>query len=127
MPWKPLPALRYALRGMAFMLEPRNARLLLAVTVVVVAAGFWLRLAPLEWCAALAAIALVWIAETLNTAVERLTDLGYGLLLAHPERIVDGDLDRLTPHTENGALLQVNVASLLGAHGPRRLHVVLVG
>ena len=75
MPWKPLPALRYALRGMAFMLEPRNARLLLAVTVVVVAAGFWLRLAPLEWCAALAAIALVWIAETLNTAVERLTDL----------------------------------------------------
>ena len=75
MPWKPLPALRYALRGMAFMLEARNARLLLAVTAAVVAAGFWLGLAPLEWCAALAALALVWIAETLNTAVERLTDL----------------------------------------------------
>ena len=75
MPWKPLPALRYALRGLGFMLAERNARLLLAVTVAVVAAGFWLHLSPLEWCVAVAALALVWIAETLNTAVERLTDL----------------------------------------------------
>jgi diacylglycerol kinase len=74
-PWRPLPALRYALRGIAFMLEERNARLLLAVTAAVVAAAFWVRLSRLEWCAALAALALVWIAETLNTAVERLTDL----------------------------------------------------
>ena len=75
MPWKPLPALRYALRGIGFMLGERNARLLLGVTVVVVAGGFRVGLSPLEWCAALAALALVWIAETLNTAVERLTDL----------------------------------------------------
>jgi protein-tyrosine phosphatase len=57
--------------------------------------------------------------DEFDAAVERLTDLGYGLLLAHPERIVDGDLDRLAPHTENGALLQINVSSLLGAHGPQ--------
>ena len=75
MPWKPLPALRYALRGMGFMLQERNARLLFAVTLVVVACGWWLGLSRLEWCAAIAALALVWIAETLNTAVERLTDL----------------------------------------------------
>ena len=75
MPWKPLPALRYALRGIGFMLQERNARLLLAVTVAVVAGASWLGLSRLEWCAALAALALVWIAETLNTAVERLTDL----------------------------------------------------
>jgi protein-tyrosine phosphatase len=56
--------------------------------------------------------------DDFDAAVERLTDLGYGLLLAHPERIVDGDLSRLAPHTEAGALLQVNVSSLLGAHGP---------
>jgi diacylglycerol kinase len=75
MPWRPLPALRYALRGVGFVLEERNGRLLLAATVLVVAAGFWFRLSPLEWCAALAALALVWIAETLNSALERLTDL----------------------------------------------------
>ena len=75
MPWRPLPALRYALRGLGFMLQERNARLLLAVTVLVLAGGFWVGLSRLDWCAAIAALALVWIAETLNTAVERLTDL----------------------------------------------------
>jgi protein-tyrosine phosphatase len=55
---------------------------------------------------------------TFDAAVERLTGLGYGLLLAHPERAA-GTLDRLDPHLEAGALLQVNVSSLLGEHGPR--------
>ena len=53
-----------------------------------------------------------------DAAVARLTGLGYGLLLAHPERAA-GSLDRLEPHLEAGALLQVNVSSLLGDHGPR--------
>jgi protein-tyrosine phosphatase len=53
-----------------------------------------------------------------DAAVARLTGLGYGLLLAHPER-VRGPLDRLEPHVEAGALLQVNVSSLLGEHGPQ--------
>jgi protein-tyrosine phosphatase len=53
-----------------------------------------------------------------DAAVARLTGFGYGLLLAHPERAA-GSLDRLDPHLEAGALLQVNVSSLLGEHGPR--------
>jgi len=53
-----------------------------------------------------------------DAAVARLTGLGYGLLLAHPERAA-GALDRLEPHLAAGALLQVNVSSLLGDHGPR--------
>ena len=52
-----------------------------------------------------------------DAAVARLTDLGYGLLLAHPERAA-GSLDRLDKHLEAGALLQVNVSSLTGDHGP---------
>jgi protein-tyrosine phosphatase len=66
--------------------------------------------------------------DEFDAAVERLTRLGYGLLLAHPERVYDGDLSRLTPHTEAGALLQINVSSLLGAHGPdaRRIGARLV-
>jgi protein-tyrosine phosphatase len=50
----------------------------------------------------------------------RLRGLGYGLLIAHPERagdlLADG-LDRLAPTLAEGALLQVNVCSLLGHHG----------
>jgi protein-tyrosine phosphatase len=53
-----------------------------------------------------------------DAAVARLTGLGYGLLLAHPERAAS-PLEATTAHTDNGALLQVNVSSLLGHHGPR--------
>ncbi len=56
--------------------------------------------------------------DDFDDAVERLRGLGYGLLLAHPER-ADGELTRLKPHLETGALLQVNVSSLTGEHGPR--------
>jgi diacylglycerol kinase (ATP) len=66
---------RYALRGLRFLLEERNARMLLAGTVVVGAAGIYCRLAPLEWCLVVFAIALLWVAEGLNSALERLTDL----------------------------------------------------
>jgi len=47
---------------------------------------------------------------------------GYGLLIAHPERaagVLDGGLDLLWPEIEAGALLQVNICSLLGNHGPQ--------
>ncbi len=58
--------------------------------------------------------------DEFDAAVERLSALGYGLLLAHPERAAGG-LERLWPLLEAGALLQVNVSSLLGDHGPRAL------
>jgi protein-tyrosine phosphatase len=56
------------------------------------------------------------IDESFLAAAQRLRDLGYGLLLAHPERAATG-LERLHPLLERGALLQVNVCSLLGNHG----------
>jgi protein-tyrosine phosphatase len=46
---------------------------------------------------------------------------GFGLLIAHPERaagLMTGGLQRLRPVIQAGALLQVNVCSLLGRHGP---------
>jgi protein-tyrosine phosphatase len=51
-----------------------------------------------------------------------LTDLGYGLVLAHPERsagALGGGRERLEALRADGALLQVNVCSLLGNHGLR--------
>ena len=45
---------------------------------------------------------------------------GYGLVIAHPERasgLLDGGWERLEPLVGAGALLQVNVCSLLGNNG----------
>jgi diacylglycerol kinase (ATP) len=52
-----------------------NARIHLAATVVVVAAGFLCRLSGGEWMAIVAAIGLVWTTEGLNTAIEAVVDL----------------------------------------------------
>jgi protein-tyrosine phosphatase len=54
--------------------------------------------------------------EDFVAAAERLTGLGFGVLLAHPER-ANGGHEHLWPLLEHGALLQVNVCSLLGNHG----------
>lgn len=51
-----------------------NARLHLVATAVVVAASAWFRISAAEWLAVAGAIALVWITEALNTALEFLAD-----------------------------------------------------
>lgn len=75
MPSKAIATLRYALRGVTLMLAERNVRLLAAATLATLAAGAYFRLVPLEWCAVIGALAVIWVAEALNTALERLTDL----------------------------------------------------
>jgi protein-tyrosine phosphatase len=55
-----------------------------------------------------------------TAAAERLLGLGYGLVLAHPERAADvlvSGRDRLEALRGAGALLQINVCSLRGNHG----------
>jgi protein-tyrosine phosphatase len=60
------------------------------------------------------------VGDDFVTAARRLSDLGFGLVLAHPERargvLADGR-ERLETLRAAGALLQVNVCSLLGNHG----------
>lgn len=56
---------------------------------------------------------------------------GFGALVAHPERsarFAPAGLERLRPELAAGSLLQVNVCSLLGRHGPeiRRVAEYLV-
>jgi protein-tyrosine phosphatase len=51
---------------------------------------------------------------------ENLRDRGFGVLIAHPERasgFLPRGLEMLRPQLQAGALLQVNVDSLLGHHG----------
>ena len=71
-----LLAFGYAVQGVAYMLRTQgNAWIQITITLVVTAAGFWFRLSVAEWCAVVLAIAAVWIAEALNTAIEAVTDL----------------------------------------------------
>lgn len=60
MPLRILASTRYALRGIRFLLEERNARLLLAGTAAAIAASVYFRLEPLEWCAVVFAVTLLW-------------------------------------------------------------------
>lgn len=71
-----LKSFAYAIEGFAFMLRTQhNAWLHLAATAAVVAAGFALRISNADWRWLIAAIALVWVAETMNTAFEHLCDV----------------------------------------------------
>ena len=62
------------------------------------------------------------IQDDFTAAAERLWDMGYDLLLAHPERAapVRGADDRLLELVDRGALLQVNATSCSAATGRGR-------
>ena len=51
-----------------------NSRIHLGATVAVVALGLWAGIGPTEWALLFVAIAAVWTAEALNTALEFLSD-----------------------------------------------------
>jgi protein-tyrosine phosphatase len=61
------------------------------------------------------------VEDDFTAAAERLSGLGYDLLLSHPERVapVPGGESRVLRLVDRGALLQVNATSLLGRHGTR--------
>ena len=70
------PCFAEAVHGVRLMLRTqRNARVHGVATLAVGALGWWLRLAPAEWAALVVAVALVWVAEALNTAIELVVDL----------------------------------------------------
>ena len=46
-----------------------------AATVVVIGLGFYCGISHLEWALLALAVAVVWMAELMNTAIEALTDL----------------------------------------------------
>src|SRR5204863_688620 len=74
-PWKALAAIRNAMRGVGFMFSELSIRFLAAGTLATLAAGAYFSISALEWCAAVLALSLIWAAEGMDTALERLTDL----------------------------------------------------
>lgn len=71
-----IDSFRYALRGLADLVRSQaNARIHLAISIVVLLVGFWLGLSRMEWVAIVLCMALVLALEAVNTALEYLTDL----------------------------------------------------
>lgn len=65
---------KYAFKGIAALFTQPNACIHACVTVVVIAAGFLLKIAAWEWCAVALCIGGVLSAEAFNTAIEALCD-----------------------------------------------------
>jgi diacylglycerol kinase len=66
---------RHAFRGIAVVVRTQhNAWIHLLATVGVVGLGFYESLSNIEWCVIVLAIALVWVTEAVNTAIEFLAD-----------------------------------------------------
>ena len=66
----------HAFAGMAHVLRTqRNAWIHAVATVTVVSLGLWLHIASDQWPPLLLAIALVWMAEFINTALEAVVDM----------------------------------------------------
>lgn len=67
---------RYAFAGWWFVIRTqRNAWIHAIISIAVVLVSFWLQLVPRDWAVIVMAIALVWTAEFLNTALEAVVDL----------------------------------------------------
>jgi diacylglycerol kinase len=84
----------YAWEGIVFMLKTQhNAWLHAAASVCVVSAGFYCRLKIEDWRWIVVAIAMVWMAEAFNTAVEYVCDVvspSYSEAVKHAKDIAAG-------------------------------------
>jgi diacylglycerol kinase len=85
-PQQPLAnSFRHAFAGMAFVLRTqRNAKIHLIISIIVIMLSIWLELSLIEWALIVIAIAIVWITESINTAMEAALDtfeLGYHPLI----------------------------------------------
>ncbi len=89
--WKNLG---HASAGLAFVLKTEaNARIHFAATVLVVIAAVLLHVSHQDWRWLILAIALVWLAEILNTAIEHLCDIvmpGPSEMVKHSKDIAAG-------------------------------------
>jgi diacylglycerol kinase len=66
----------YAFKGIATLIRTQpNAWIHLLATLVVIASGILLHVTTGEWAMLLLTMAIVWVAEALNTAIEHVVDL----------------------------------------------------
>ena len=72
---KVLRSFRFAGQGIIDLFRyENNAKVHLLIAIVVLVAGFWLGISRIEWAVLITQIGLVWAAEAINTALEKLCD-----------------------------------------------------
>ena len=95
-------------RGLATLLASEaNARIHLVATIAAIALGAWLGLDAAEWCWIALAIAMVWVTEALNSALEALADA------VHPTR--DPRIGRAKDLAAGAVLVAAIAAAVIGA------------
>jgi diacylglycerol kinase (ATP) len=105
-----------AVRGItALLANEANAQIHGVASIAAIALGLWLGLTPGEWCWIALAIALVWVAEALNSALEALADA------VHPAR--DPRIGRAKDLAAGAVLVAAIASAVIGAllFGPRLL------
>lgn len=109
----------YAWSGLLWLIRSQqNARIHLAATLCAIALSFWLKIAPLEWCAILIVIGIVWSAEAVNSGLELLADH------LHPEE--HPLVGRAKDVAAGGVLAAAIVAVLVGliVFGPKLVEML---
>ncbi|MDQ1811789.1 diacylglycerol kinase family protein [Massilia sp. CCM 9210] len=98
----------YAIAGIVFMLKTQhNAWLHLIATMIVAGLAFYFKVSAADWRWLVVAMVAVWVAETINTAVEYVCDVvspGYAIAVKHAKDIAAG-----------GVLIAAVGAVLIGA------------
>ena len=73
---KTLRSFQFAFQGVwQFFRQENNARFHLLATFIVAVVGFYVGLKRNEWLWITLAVALVWVTESINTAIEKLVDM----------------------------------------------------
>jgi diacylglycerol kinase len=71
-----IEAFSYAGAGIGYLMRSqRNARIHLALTVMAILLGLWLKISFVEWAVLSLTVGLVFLAEAFNTAIEATVDL----------------------------------------------------
>lgn len=71
-----LQSFRHAFRGLFYVMKTqRNAWIHTAITGAVLILGIWLDISLIEWAILILTIALVFMAEFINTSIEAVVDL----------------------------------------------------
>jgi diacylglycerol kinase len=74
-PKKLFKSFRFAFNGIVELFcTEQNARIHRVICILVIAAGFLLRISRLEWCIVVLCMGMVLSAEAFNTAIEKLVD-----------------------------------------------------
>ncbi|RPD40137.1 diacylglycerol kinase family protein [Chitinophaga barathri] len=67
--------IRHAVNGLGlFLRSESNGRMHAIATVLVIALAAWLRCTAIEWALLAIVTGMVWLAEMLNTAIEKIMD-----------------------------------------------------